>query len=77
MQDLCSYQLSYPEQEILELTPKECLALQKRGTVYLFYKNPSAAGKKRLTHGGGRHRVFARPGTDDKKKRCEMSVFVN
>ena len=44
------YQLSYPEQEILELTPKECLALQKEGLYTCFIKNPSAAGK-RLTHG--------------------------
>ena len=44
------YQLSYPEQEILELTPKECLALQKEGLYTCFIKNPSAVGK-RLTHG--------------------------
>ncbi len=44
------YQLSYPEQEILELTPNECLALQKEGLYTCFIKNPSAAGK-RLTHG--------------------------
>lgn len=44
------YQLSYPEQEILELTPKECLALQKEGLYTCFIKNPCAVEKK-LTHG--------------------------
>ena len=47
---LAGYQLSYPEQEILELTPGACLTLQKEGLYTCFIKNPHAI-EKELTHG--------------------------
>ena len=44
------YQLSYPEQQIRKLTPKECLAVKEEGLYICCVKNPHAEIKK-LTHG--------------------------
>ena len=66
MQDLCRLSVVLSGQEILELTPKECLALQKEGLYTCFIKNPSLQAKADAWKGRGR--VFARPGTDDKRR---------
>ena len=44
------YQLSYPEQQILELNPEGCLKLQKEGLYTCCIKNPNSE-KEMLTHG--------------------------
>lgn len=44
------YQLSYPEQKIRNMTPKECMELQEEGLYCCCIKNPHAV-KKKLTHG--------------------------
>lgn len=44
------YQLSYPEQQILELNPEGCLKLQKDGLYTCCIKNPNSE-KEMLTHG--------------------------
>lgn len=44
------YQLSYPEQQILELNPEGCLKLQKEGLYTCCIKNPKPE-RKMLTHG--------------------------
>ena len=44
------YQLSYPEQQIKKMTPKECLALTKEGLYCCYIKNPKAE-QKELVHG--------------------------
>lgn len=44
------FQLSYPEQKIRKLTPKECLELTEEGLYCCFVRNPGAE-KNRLTHG--------------------------
>ncbi len=44
------YQLSYPEQKIIELTPEECLKLQEEGLYTCCIKNPKPE-KRMLTHG--------------------------
>lgn len=47
---LSGYQLSYPEQQILSLTPKECCERKEEGLYTCLVLNPSAKEKK-LTHG--------------------------
>lgn len=47
---VAGYQLSYPEQQLLELNPKECLKLQKEGLYTCCIKNPKPK-RKMLTHG--------------------------
>ena len=47
---IVGYQLSYAEQEILYLTPKECKYLKKEGLYICLIKNLNAVSK-RLTHG--------------------------
>lgn len=44
------YQLSYPEELILSLSPADCAALEKEG-LYVCLITNSEASKKRLTHG--------------------------
>ena len=44
------YQLSYPEEQILHLTPGECRERKETGLYTCLVKNPRA-GRKRLTHG--------------------------
>lgn len=44
------YQLSYPRQQIRELTPKQCAELTEEGLYICFIKNPQP-GKRRMTHG--------------------------
>lgn len=47
---IVGYQLSYHEQQILELNPKECLKLQGEGLYTCCIKNPKSE-RKILTHG--------------------------
>ncbi len=47
---VAGYQLSYPEQKILELNPEECIKLQMEGLYTCCIKNPNPK-KKILTHG--------------------------
>lgn len=47
---IAGYQLSYPEQQIMELTSKECLQLNQEGLYTCCIKNPLAKSKE-LTHG--------------------------
>lgn len=47
---LAGYQLSYPEQKILSLTPKECCELKEEGLYTCCIKNPTAESGG-LTHG--------------------------
>jgi precorrin-6Y C5,15-methyltransferase (decarboxylating) len=47
---VAGYQLSYPEQEITRLTPRECLELSKEG-LYTCYIRNTGWQHKRLTHG--------------------------
>ncbi len=44
------YQLSYPEEQILVLSPEECLTLEKDGLYVCLIENENA-GNKLLTHG--------------------------
>lgn len=44
------YQLSYPEQRIMELRPEECMQLQEDGLYICCIKNPDQE-RKTLTHG--------------------------
>lgn len=44
------YQLSYPEQKIMKMTPKECVGLTEEGLYCCCIKNPDAV-KRKLTHG--------------------------
>ena len=44
------YHLSYPDQQILTLTPEECTAISKEGLYTCLIQNPQAE-EKRLTHG--------------------------
>ncbi|MBQ3600829.1 MAG: precorrin-6A reductase [Lachnospiraceae bacterium] len=44
------YQLSYPEQRIMELNPEECMKLQEDGLYTCCIKNPKPE-RKMLTHG--------------------------
>ena len=44
------YHLSYPDQQILTLTPEECTAISKEGLYTCLIQNPEAE-EKRLTHG--------------------------
>ncbi len=44
------YQLSYPEQQIMTLTPDECCERTEEGLYTCFIKNPHAEGRE-LTHG--------------------------
>lgn len=44
------YELSYETQEIMALTPIECVKLEKEGLYTCLIKNPNA-GDRRLTHG--------------------------
>ena len=44
------YQLSYPEQRIMELRPEECMQLQEDGLYICCIKNPDPE-RKMLTHG--------------------------
>ena len=43
---LAGYQLSYPEQQILSLTPKECCELKEEGLYTCCIKNPHAENKE-------------------------------
>lgn len=47
---IAGYELSYENQEIMALTPIECVELKKEGLYTCFIKNPNA-GDRRLTHG--------------------------
>lgn len=47
---IAGYELSYETQEIMALTPIECVKLQKEGLYTCLIKNPNA-GDRRLTHG--------------------------
>lgn len=47
---IAGYELSYETQEIMALTPIECVELKKEGLYTCFIKNPNA-GDRRLTHG--------------------------
>lgn len=47
---LAGYQLSYEEEEILKLTPRECGCLEREGLYVCLIKNDMPQ-KKRLTHG--------------------------
>jgi precorrin-6Y C5,15-methyltransferase (decarboxylating) len=47
---VAGYQLSYPEQEIMRLTPRECLELSKEG-LYTCYIRNTGWQHKSLTHG--------------------------
>ncbi len=47
---LAGYQLSYPQQRIMTLTPGECCELHEEGLYTCLIKNPKAE-YKRLTHG--------------------------
>lgn len=47
---IVGYQLSYPEQEIMELSPAECIKLKKEGLYICCIKNPKPE-KLMLTHG--------------------------
>ena len=47
---IVGYQLSYPEQQIMQLNPKECLNLQKEGLYTCCIKNPNPENRM-LTHG--------------------------
>lgn len=47
---IAGYELSYETQEIMALTPIECVKLKKEGLYTCFIKNPNA-GDRRLTHG--------------------------
>lgn len=44
------YQLSYPEEKLLILSPADCLALKQEG-LYICLVENEKAGKKRITHG--------------------------
>lgn len=44
------YQLSYPEEQILELSPEECMERQEEGLYVCCVRNPHVA-ERRLTHG--------------------------
>lgn len=47
---IAGYELSYENQEIMALTPIECVKLKKEGLYTCLIKNPNA-GDRRLTHG--------------------------
>lgn len=47
---IAGYELSYETQEIMALTPIECVELKKEGLYTCLIKNPNA-GDRRLTHG--------------------------
>ncbi len=47
---LAGYQLSYEDEEIMHLTPKQCEGLEKEGLYVCLIKN-EAPRRKRLTHG--------------------------
>lgn len=47
---IVGYQLSYPDEEILTLTPQECIACEKKGLYICLILNPEAE-EKPLTHG--------------------------
>ncbi len=47
---IAGYQLSYPEQRIMELKPEECLRLKEEGLYTCCIKNPMPKNKE-LTHG--------------------------
>lgn len=47
---IAGYELSYETQEIMVLTPIECVELKKEGLYTCLIKNPNA-GDRRLTHG--------------------------
>lgn len=47
---IAGYELSYETQEIMALTPIECVKLKKAGLYTCLIKNPNA-GDRRLTHG--------------------------
>lgn len=47
---ITGYELSYENQEIMALTPIECVELKKEGLYTCLIKNPNA-GDRRLTHG--------------------------
>lgn len=47
---IAGYQLSYPQQQIMELTPEECRQMKEEGLYTCCIKNPLAESKE-LTHG--------------------------
>lgn len=47
---MAGYQLSYPQEQILRLTPRECCTLKKEGLYTCLIRNPKAVCG-RLTHG--------------------------
>lgn len=47
---IVGYQLSYPNQKLMKLTPEECCKLQEEGLYICLILNPDAK-EKRLTHG--------------------------
>ena len=47
---IAGYQLSYPQQQIMELTPKQCLEIEQEGLYTCCIKNPLVKSR-RLTHG--------------------------
>ena len=47
---IAGYQLSYPEEEILTLSPEECLSCEKKGLYVCLILNPQA-GQMPVTHG--------------------------
>lgn len=49
---LAGYQLSYPGQQIMRLSPAECCGIKEEGLYTCFIRNPRP-GKKLLTHGMG------------------------
>lgn len=49
---LAGYQLSYPEQQIMRLSPAECREVREEGLYTCFIRNPHPE-KRRLTHGMG------------------------
>ncbi|MDD5953012.1 MAG: precorrin-6A reductase [Oscillospiraceae bacterium] len=77
---IAGYQLSYPEQELLRLTPKDCLARQARGLYTCLVKNPRPT-KKCLTP-GVRDELFVRgkvPMTKETVRMvsiCKLGLFA-
>lgn len=47
---IAGYQLTYPEERILELTPEECMELTKEGLYICLVKNPNPKGRYVTPH---------------------------
>ena len=67
MQDLCRLSVVLSGAGDFRTDTKGVPCIAKRGTVYLFYKK-SKCRRQKADAWQGRHRVFARPGTDDKRR---------